>query len=338
MGGGSIRAAAKAAMIGGYRSAAVRRAVLPVSSAPQPAPAGAGAGEGRKAASTFAVVDDWVILDREVFGPVPTHEEAMAATLDLKEAFQLAKTESHVAQSESLSYGDPDVPKKVAQVTVLQDVVHPESQGLVHSDTQGLVQLGTSQDLVHLETPLVLVHSELSPDQSYSKTCEHEDKHDSSLASSGASERVVQAFTMLHESPETQDVVASLACDTNVWNAVMRNEKVMKYYKTYETKLSEDEVEGTGESGYAQNGSEPATASAGEAFMDYVEKMKALVSEMVTNLSSIMQDLVATSNEGQSKGKVKIMTMYSQKDFATAPSAFVVLAIASIMVVLLKRA
>jgi hypothetical protein len=91
MGGGSIRAAAKAAMIGGYRSAsAVRRAVLPASPAPQTAPSAAG--EGRKAASTYAAIDDWVIPDREVFGPVPTHEEAMAATLDLKESFQLCVT------------------------------------------------------------------------------------------------------------------------------------------------------------------------------------------------------------------------------------------------------
>lgn len=80
------------------------------------------------------------------------------------------------------------------------------------------------------------------------------------------------------------------------------------------------------------------SASAGEAFMEYVEKMKALVSEMVTNLSSIMQDLVATSNEGQSKGKLRTVIKDSTNDFANAPSAFVLLAIASIMVVLLKRA
>ncbi|KAF2937826.1 hypothetical protein DAI22_03g077500 [Oryza sativa Japonica Group] len=288
MGGGSIRAAAKAAMIGGYRSAsAVRRAVLPASPAPQTAPSAAG--EGRKAASTYAAIDDWVIPDREVFGPVPTHEEAMAATLDLKESFQFAKS----AQLEPLPSGDLDVPTK----------------GLVHSES--------SQGLIH------------------SKTSEHEDNHEISLVSSGAPGRVVQAFTMLQDSPEAQEVVASLASDQNVWNAVMRNEKVMKFYKTYATKLNEDEVEGS-ESDSVQNSSE--LGSAGEAFMCYVEKMKALVSEMMTNLSSIMQDLVATSDEGQSKGKLKTMILDSKKDFANAPSAFVLLAIASIMVVLLKRA
>jgi hypothetical protein len=57
----------------------MRRAVTPsshISSADDPK------------ASTFAV-DDWVITVREVFGPVPTHEESMAATLDLKDAFEM---------------------------------------------------------------------------------------------------------------------------------------------------------------------------------------------------------------------------------------------------------
>uniref|UniRef100_A0A0D9VQU5 Uncharacterized protein n=1 Tax=Leersia perrieri TaxID=77586 RepID=A0A0D9VQU5_9ORYZ len=302
-------------MVGGYRSAAaVRRAVLP----PSPAPA-----ESRKTACTFAVVDDWIIPDRELFGPVPTHEEAMAATLDLKDAFQFATTESNAVQLEHLSSGDLDAAKKVAQVTALQDLFDPEISQEVHSEK--------SQDLVHTET------LESSQDIIHSKTSEHEDSHESSLVASGAHGRVVQAFAMLHESPEAQDVVASLASDMNVWNAVLRNEKVMQFYKAHETKLREDEAE-VSESD-VQSSCESATelASAG-AFMDCVEKMKALVSEMVTNLSSIMQDLVATSNEGQSKGKLKTMMMDSKRDFANAPSAFVLLAIASIMVVLLKRA
>lgn len=89
MTGGSIRAAAKAAMVGGYRSAAaVRRSVVPSSSQP---PHSSSAADGRRAFATIAM-DDWVIPDREVFGPVPTHEEAMAATLDLSDAFLMCVT------------------------------------------------------------------------------------------------------------------------------------------------------------------------------------------------------------------------------------------------------
>ncbi|KAL6867314.1 hypothetical protein ACP4OV_015338 [Aristida adscensionis] len=307
MAGGGIRAVAKAAVVGGYRSAAaVRRAVLP---SPQPSSSSSPSAADGRHASTFAA-DEWVIPEREVFGPVPTHEEAMAATIDLRDAFEIAKVESHFAFDKSkthLSPGDMDAHTKVAQ----------ESAEFVHSETP--------QDVVHLET---------SP---------KDDDCESLLLASGAPGSVVQAFTMLHESPEAQDVVASLASDKNVWDAVMRNEKVMKFYKTYETKLSdcssvtssvaEDEVE-DGET--ANTG--VFAPSAGESLKDYVEKMKALVSEMVANLSNMMQDLVATSNEGRCKGKLKTMIVSSSNDFANAPSTFVLLAIASIMVVLLKRA
>ncbi|PUZ42329.1 hypothetical protein GQ55_9G574600 [Panicum hallii var. hallii] len=309
--GGSIRAAAKAAVIGGYRSAAyMRRTVIPSSHSSS----SSSATDSRKA-STIAV-DDWVIPDHEVFGPVPTHEEAMAATLDLKDAFEIAQVESQTAHIDTpkthLSPTDQDNHAKIAQ-----QIAIPE--------------------LVHSETPQVVVHSE---------TSEKEDNYENLLAAAGTPGCVVQAFTLLQESPEAQDVVAALASDKNVWDAVMKNEKVMKFYKTYESKLSEcssaassvsgDEVvDGDAASVQNSNGLHP---SAGESLKDYLEKMKALVSEMMSNLSNMMQDLVATSDEGRCKGKIKTLILSSSKDFPSAPSAFVLLAIASIMVVLLKRA
>ncbi|CAD6210062.1 unnamed protein product [Miscanthus lutarioriparius] len=302
MAGGSIRAAAKAAVIGGYRSAAyMRRAVTPSSHT--------SSADGRKA-STFAA-DDWVITDREVFGPVPTHEEAMAATLDLKDAFEIAKDKPHVAHLET--------PKKHLWPAELDS----------HAKSAQEIAL---PELVRSETPQDVVHSEVS---------KKDDNYENLLVSSGTPGRVVQAFTLLHESPEAQDVVASLASDKNVWDAVMKNEKVIKFYKTYESKLSEcssvsgDEVE-DGEAASLQSNTY-LSQSAGESVKDYLEKMKALVSEMMANLSNMMQDLVAISDEGRSKGTIKTLIMSSSKDFPNAPSAFVLLAIASIMVVLLKR-
>ncbi|GJN30602.1 hypothetical protein PR202_gb18921 [Eleusine coracana subsp. coracana] len=230
MAGGSIRAAAKAAMVGGYRSAAaVRRSVLPSSSQPSHT---SSAADGRRASTTIAM-DDWVIPDREVFGPVPTHEEAMAATLDLSEAFEIAKS-------------DPNAHAKVAPVSALVEVVHSE----------------TPQDV-----------------------SKQENNYENLLVSSGAPGRIVQAFTMLNESPEAQDVVASLASDKNVWDAVMKNEKVMKFYKRLETKLSdsssgsssvtEDEME-VDDAASSQNSNDFSPMS-GELLKDYVERMKALV-------------------------------------------------------------
>ncbi|VAH87857.1 unnamed protein product [Triticum turgidum subsp. durum] len=263
MGGGSmgIRAAARAAFIGGYRSASnARRSALPSSSA---------AAADTRPVSTATTFDDWYIPDREVFGPVPSHEEAMAATLDLRDA------------------------TKVAQET-FQDHLHSEAS-------------------------------------------KHEEKHDSLSVASGSSARVIEAFTMLHESPEAQDVVASLASDKNVWEAVMKNKKLVEFYKTNLSESSSvtDEAEQSdAESSQSSNG----VVSPADAFSDYIQMMKAFVSEMVTNLSSIMQDLVATSDEGQSKGRLKTLIINSKKDFTNGPSSFVLLAIASILVVLLKRA
>ncbi|KAI4993113.1 hypothetical protein ZWY2020_007426 [Hordeum vulgare] len=283
MGGGGmgICAAARAAFIGGYRSASnARRAVLPPSSA-------AAAADARPA-STAATFDDWYIPDREVFGPVPSRDEAMAATLDLRDAFEIAKTESHGARLD-MSH---DGPTKVAQET-FQD--HP--------------------------------HSEASM---------HEEKNDNLSVASGSSARVIEAFTMLQDSPEAQDVVASLASDKNVWEAVMKNKKLVEFYKT---NLSESSsVTDEAEQSDAESSQSSNAVLPGDAFSDYIQKMKAFVSEMVTNLSSIMQDLVATSDEGQSKGRLKTLIVNTKKDFVNGPSSFVLLAIASILVVLLKRA
>lgn len=138
-----------------------------------------------------------------------------------------------------------------------------------------------------------------------------EDNNENLVVSSGTSGRVVQAFTLLQESPEAQVVVASLASDKNVWDAVMKNEKVIKFYKTYESKLSKCSSVASSVSGHEVEDGEAASLqsksntylpqSAGESVKDYLEKMKALVSEMMANLSNIMQDLVATSAEGRSK-------------------------------------
>lgn len=282
-----IRAAARAAFIGGYRSASnARRAVLPSSSA----------AADTRPASTATTFDDWYIPDREVFGPVPSHEEAMAATLDLRDAFEIAKIESHGARLDisktHISHDGLDDPTKFAQET-FQDHLHSEAS-------------------------------------------KHEEKHDNLSVASGSSARVIEAFTMLQESPEAQDVVASLASDKNVWEAVMKNKKLVEFYKTNLSESSSvtDEAEQSdAESSQSSNGISP-----GDAFSDYIQKMKAFVSEMVTNLSSIMQDLVATSDEGQSKGRLKTLIINTKKDFANGPSSFVLLAIASILVVLLKRA
>lgn len=280
-----IRAAAKAAMIGGYRSAAsIRRAVLP-----------AAAADTRPVSTTIGAVDDWYIPDHEVFGPVPTHEEALAATIDLREAFEIAKIDTHVSHLDISKTYVLDSPTKIAQET-FQDRVHSE-------------------------------------------TSKHEDKYENLSVTSGSSGRVIEAFTMLQDNPAAQDVVASLASDKNVWEAVMKNEKLVQFYKNCESDQSESSSVAEEASDAESSGSSnDLSLGTGDGFKEYVDKMRAFVSEMVTNLSSIMQDLIATSDEGQSKGRLRTLIMNTKKDFANDRSSFVLLAMATIFVVLLKRA
>jgi hypothetical protein len=56
-------------------------------------------------------------------------------------------------------------------------------------------------ELVHSETPQVVVHSE---------TSEKEDNYENLLAAAGTPGRVVQAFTLLQESPEAQVCLSDL--------------------------------------------------------------------------------------------------------------------------------
>ena len=56
-------------------------------------------------------------------------------------------------------------------------------------------------ELVHSETPQDVVHSEVS---------KKDDNYENLLISSGTPGRVVQAFTLLHESPEAQVCLSDL--------------------------------------------------------------------------------------------------------------------------------
>uniref|UniRef100_A0A3B6TNN9 Uncharacterized protein n=1 Tax=Triticum aestivum TaxID=4565 RepID=A0A3B6TNN9_WHEAT len=69
-------------------------------------------------------------------------------------------------------------------------------------------------------------------------------EHDQELSKLGADAlipampgHVVQAFTLLKSSPEAQSVVASLASDKNVWDAVLKNERVMEFYKSHQQSM-----------------------------------------------------------------------------------------------------
>ena len=91
---------------------------------------------------------------------------------------QVESTARIDTQKTHLSPTDQDNHAKIAQQIAIPELVHSET-----------------------ETPQVVVHSE---------TSEKEDNYENSLAAAGTPVRVVQAFTLLQESPEAQVCLSDL--------------------------------------------------------------------------------------------------------------------------------
>ncbi|CAL9107862.1 unnamed protein product, partial [Musa textilis] len=93
-----------------------------------------------------------------------------------------------------------------------------------------------------------------------------------------------QAFSLLQGSPEVQ-----LASDKNVWDAIMKNEKVMEFYRTC---MSSDKSLG-------------GEATGRLVIADLVHDVKHKVVETVCNISSFLQELLGTSAGASSSTSTK---------------------------------
>lgn len=149
---------------------------------------------------------------------------------------------------------------------------------------------------------------------------------------------VIQAFSLLQGSPEAQDVVASLASDKNIWDAVMKNEKVMEFYKMHWSPVHSEESVAENECTKEPlvNPKTPAEDSQTSVFAAMVHNIKVKVTEMVSHISNFLQDLLGNSREAQSSTSTKSTGTSGTVDVAVGAS-FIALAIAAILVVLVKR-
>ncbi|KAM0835525.1 hypothetical protein ACQ4PT_062875 [Festuca glaucescens] len=177
-------------------------------------------------------------------------------------------------------------------------------------------------------------------------------EHDQELNKLGASAlipampgHVVQAFTLLKSSSEAQSVVASLASDKNVWDAVLRNEKVMEFYRSHQQTLVNTFPEDTGSVGSPEKFEETSTdyASSGElptgsTLLDFVDNAKKTMMEVVENITNFFQDLFHNTAEAEA-GPSSSTKKGSSPSFAemAAGGSFMALAMAVILVVLFKR-
>ncbi|CAL4997042.1 unnamed protein product [Urochloa decumbens] len=150
---------------------------------------------------------------------------------------------------------------------------------------------------------------------------------------------VVQAFTLLKSSPEAQTVVASLASDRNVWDAVLKNEKVMEFYKTHQTTLVQTfpEEAATVESPEKFENAASENSPTGSPFADFVDNAKKTVMDVVDNITHFFQDLFRPPAEAQAGAGSSTEKGPSLGEMAVGGS-FMALTIAVILLVLFKRA
>ncbi|XP_078437113.1 uncharacterized conserved protein (UCP012943) [Wolffia australiana] len=164
---------------------------------------------------------------------------------------------------------------------------------------------------------------------------------------------VFQAFSMLQENPKAQEVVASLACDKNVWDAVMKNEMVVEFYKTHRIEASPEEPE-TPKTETTLNTPEPTIKTQnpeennlneekiqnpGDArapgLMGFVEFIRVKFEEMADKLSGFVKDIMGGSHPN-SPAVSSLSGSAAAAEFSLGAS-FIALAIATILTILFKR-
>ncbi|KAL6570729.1 hypothetical protein OROGR_000279 [Orobanche gracilis] len=140
----------------------------------------------------------------------------------------------------------------------------------------------------------------------------------------------IKAFRILHDSHAVQNVVASIACDPNVWKAVLDNRQLQEFLKSQGSASSSNMSE------LPENvASEHSESQPDIRLMDIVEKVKITVVDMMNNLSDYFHNLfcdevadekVCASSSGRNSNAETVME-----------TSLVGLAIMAIMVILVKR-
>ncbi|CAL0323554.1 unnamed protein product [Lupinus luteus] len=146
-----------------------------------------------------------------------------------------------------------------------------------------------------------------------------------------------QAFQLLSGSPEAQTAVASIACDPNVWNAVMQNPAVKDFFQSQQTVVY-SEGERTNVKLEELPDSDPRNVFTD--LMSILHNLKLTVAEMVCNMSSYLQNIFGlpmaekSSSDADGSGNSKANLM----DHLALGGTFMGLAVLVVMVVVLKRA
>lgn len=328
-GGGVIRTVAKTAVLGGYRSPLAEGIFRGPRSFPSTVPATTGAavdGSGRVPLTASATA---------VGATVAQHHPVSVGHDDYWE---------FAGGVEEELYGTNYPPPRV----VFGPVPTLEEAKEATSDLKEAIEkvYFSSETTALQESPVAQTDLKFQPDSFGNSSTMMSATGRSSCLSSG-SRHVIQAFSLLKESSEAQNIVASLASDQNVWDAVLKNEKVVEFCRSHQTDLfskggsansdaesvADNEVEKIldcfmekTEENRSENG-----------FMHFVNVVKQKVSELVSSLSELINSIFS-SPAAKASAADGSSSWNQNETAAVAGGSFLALALAAILVILVKRA
>ncbi|KAK7405106.1 hypothetical protein VNO78_06301 [Psophocarpus tetragonolobus] len=177
------------------------------------------------------------------------------------------------------------------------------------------------------------------------------------ISNPSAPDHAIQAFHLLSTSPEVQAVVASVACDPNVWTAVMENPAVSSFFQSQQTVADFGAEENTEEvrnvSNHAsetvespekvEDSSESHPGNGFFNFRGFMKKVKLTVTELVSKVSGYLQNIFPTPDTPKEKmstdanGDTKA-SFTDSKTAAFGGGTLIGLVVLVIMVIVTKRA
>ncbi|XP_052207334.1 uncharacterized protein LOC127811471 isoform X2 [Diospyros lotus] len=205
-------------------------------------------------------------MPRVVFGGVPTLEEAKEATSELKDAL------------------DKNMGDIKSNVTVEKEV---------KDDEFFKIYLSPPNSSGCVDSYLAGYDSALSYPKT--KACVT-----SEVTAALLPQNTLKAFRLLNESPEAQKVVASLASDQNVWNAVLQNSALTEYIQSQKSNTDPDVKESVADGEFPDHQSPKndddapdakQSADSGNEFVRFLQRMNSAVVDMVTGLSDYFKNL-----------------------------------------------
>lgn len=170
------------------------------------------------------------------------------------------------------------------------------------------------------------------------------------VVTSSAPKHAIQAFRFLSETPAAQNVVASIACDPNVWTAVLQNPALQEFLESQKTSASfPDSDQKMDESvadtdSFSQSSprsafskSEAEESKSKNSFTGFLQNVKRTVTQTVIDMMSSLSDYFNNLFGGnkvfvEADGSAKLGAVEK-----TLGASFIGLAIMAIMVVVLKR-